>query len=326
VSPNYYRKLYGEIILGHSFFEETHFGPLYIKHLNNLDLSHIENLHEVYLQEAKSRGVFTHEEKIKYLIENGQWSEGEENKIKELKSLLSQYETNKSNEILKSKRDIWVTQLEQLSKDIKDLELKKHAILGETAESLAYRKSNLLHIKEAFYKDSNLKKRLFSKKEFNELSSDDIEKLYEIFTSYLNGFNQENIKKISLSSFFMNMFNLTESVYEFYGKAVIYLSFYQIDLVSWGKYFRQVLGEMKTKLPVDILNNPDKIIEYVELNKNYEKAFPDKKDAGGSMAIPGAKKEDLAILGLKAEGNKKFDEVLSKKGRLEADDIFNMMG
>jgi hypothetical protein len=317
------KKIFGDILNGRSFVESS-FGKIYIKHLNNLDISEIDNSHAVFFEQAKKKNVPTFQEKLDYLISNSLWNKKDEDKIKDFKSLVGRYQENKSNEFLKSKRDTWDVQLKQLNKDIAELEFKRNQLIGETAETFAYRKSNILHIKESFYKTPDFNHKLLSNEEYDELDQEDVDKLFEIFTDYLNDFKQENLKKISLSGFFMNMFNLTESVYEFYGRPIIQLSLYQIDLVSWGKYFKHVLSEMREKIPAHIMADPDKIIEYVELNRNYEKA---NKNSGEreSGAIPGAKKEDLEILGMKPEAGDKFSKKLKEKGSLSSEDIFNII-
>jgi hypothetical protein len=317
------KKIFNDILKGYSVV--THSSQtFYVKHLNNLDLSIIDNSHNIYLEDTKLKGVPTQEEKLEYLIKNDLWNKKDENKIKEFKNLAARYEENKSNEFLKSKRDIWDKQLKDLNKDIQDLEIKKNNLLGDTAESFAYKKSNILHIQESFYKDPELKIKYFSDEDLDEkIDAAELNNIYDLFVKYLNDFNSDNLKRIALSSFFMNMFNLTESIYEFYGKPIIYLSFYQIDVVSWGKYFQNVLREMKTKLPNNILNDPDKIIEYVELNKNYDKINEGKEAESG--AVPGATRTDLEILGMKPEAGDRLSKKLKEKGSLNADELFSMM-
>lgn len=317
------KRIFNDILKGYSSINNSSLGNFYIKHLNNLDLSNIDNSHNVYLEEAKKEGVPTQEEKLAYLISNSLWDKKDEEKIKEFKNLAARYEENKSNEFLKSKRDIWDKQLKDLNKDLNELNFKRAQLIGDTAESFAYRKSNILHIKESFYKtpDLNDKNKLFSDFEYEEMEEKEINNLFDIFVAYINDFNSENLKKISLSGFFRQMFNLTDNIYEFYGKPIIYLSLYQIDLVGWGQYFKHVLSEMKSKIPNNIMNDPDKIIEYVELNKNYDKINEGKQAESG--AIPGASRTDLEILGMKPEASDRLNKKLKERGGLNMDDIFN---
>lgn len=325
-SLNKYRAIFCDIIRSYSISKSS-FGELYIKHLNNLDLSDISYYSDLYLEETKSRGISTFDEKLKYLIDNNFWKQEEEDKLKSNKSLLYTYEQNKSNQHLKSRRDTWINEIDKLEKEIKELEYKREYLLGDYAEKFANKKNNELHILYSFYKDRELKSRLFSKDEFNELEGEKLKELYEVFGGYISNFNTEIFKKISLSSFFLNLFYLSpENIYQFYGKPVIELSFYQIELWSWACKFKNDLSNFPHISP-EIMSDPDKLIEYVELNGNYKKNFGDKGQDCDAMTIPGATKKDLELLGIKATGNDKLSEELKKKGgRLSMNDLLKMSG
>jgi hypothetical protein len=70
---------------------------------------------------------------------------------------------------LKSKRDVFKQQIENLQKELSDLENKKRNLFGQTAENFATKKSNEYYIRNIFYKDNKLKKYLFTDEEFDEL-------------------------------------------------------------------------------------------------------------------------------------------------------------
>jgi hypothetical protein len=131
-----------------------------------------------------------------------------------------------------------------------------------------------------------------------------------------------------MSPSFLNMFLLSsESIYEFYGKPIIYLTFYQLDI--WGKA-RSFQRDMESfpNIPRDVQEDPDKLTEYVELNRNYKKAYPnDDDDSGGGGTIVGASKEDLKILGMEADSRFNFNEEIKKKGgKLTKEDILKLQG
>ena len=313
------RLIFSEILCGFTHFPLTGFGPIYIKHLNNLDLADIDYWHNYYLEKyIKEDKLPTYDEKVEYLIKESLWLKKEEEKLQDYKKLLSQYEINKSNEYLKSKRDMWAAQIGPLEKDIKVLETKKNSMIGDTADSFASKKSNELHILKSFYKNKELTTPLFNQEDFDELDKERMDILYDIFNDYMKKFNQENLKRISLSNFFSNMFYLAEnSMMEFYGKAIIYLSFYQIDLASFGRYFKSVLEEMNDKIPKDIRNDPNKILEFVELNRNYKKMFPDEKE-NEHQSLMGANKEDLKLLGMSPQSSEQLKKNLKKDMEFKA--------
>jgi hypothetical protein len=316
------RLIFSDIIRGFTNLQQTSFGKIFIKHLNNLDLADIEYWHNHYFEECIKNGIPTYDEKVEFLIKENLWDKKKEEKLKEYKKLLSQYEINKSSEYLISKRKMWESQLEPLRKDIKKIEIEKSSLISDTADGIASKRSNELHILKTFYKDQDFITPLFTEEEFNQMEQDKVNEIYDIFNEYMINFNADNLKRISLSNFFLNMFHLApESVTEFYGKSVIYLSFYQIDLMLFGRYFRSVMQEMGDKIPNDVKGDPDKILEYVELNKNYKKMFPDEKVAE-SQTLVGATKEDLAILGMAPTASNSLNRKLKEKGgKLDVFDI-----
>ncbi len=315
-----FRQNLSEIIRGYSSFDSPDFGVFYIKHLTNLDLAEIEYWNNYYLEEAKKNGIPTYEQKSEFIIKNGLWTQKEENKIKDYKKQMDVYESNKGNEFLKSKRIMWAREAEKLGKDIKYLEFKKQSLIKETAESIAAKKSNQVHINKSFFKDKDLTQPCFDKEQFDNLEDDKINLLFDIFNDYLSNFNTENLKKLAISPVFLNLFYLSsENIYEFYGKPVVYLTTYQTDLFGFGRYFKNMMSEYQSSIPKEILNDPDKMIEYVELNRNYKKQFPEEKESDGASLI-GANKEDYAVLGIQVNDslNKRLKE---KGGHLSKSDL-----
>lgn len=326
-SVQQYRQSFSEILVGYSNCFSKEFGEFYIKHLNNLDISEINYHSEFYLKEIKQKNIPTFEDKLKTIINDGTWKQDEENKLKDYKSLIFTYEQNKSNQHLKSQRDMWIGEIEKLEKEIKELEYKREYLLGDYAEKFSNKKHNELHVLYSFYKEKELKNKLFSINEFENLEHEQVKELFGLFSDYINRFNTEIFQKIALSPFFFNLFNLSsENAYHFYGKPIVQLSFYQIEVYSWAGKFRNDLSNYP-HIPPEIMSNPDKLIEYIELNNNYKKNFGDKEQEGGGGSLVGAKKEDYEMLGIKATGNTKLDEQLKKKGgKLSMADLLKMSG
>lgn len=128
---------------------------------------------------------------------------------------------------------------------------------------------------------------------------------------------------------FLNLFYLSgDNIYHFYGKPIINLTFYQIELFSLASNFKNILSEFGNSIPKNIMNDPDKLLEYVELNRNYKKAFPEDKEGegGGGRGIMGATKDDLETLGIQTTANDKFSQKLKEKGKLSLKDLMEMSG
>ena len=312
---NKYRQLFSDILKSYTFVKSPTFGDIIIKHLNNLDISEISYYSDLCLQDALKKGIPSYDEKVEYLIKNNLWGETDEQKIKDNKTSSYQFSLNKSNEHLKSKRDFWIKEIEKIDKEIRALEYKKQSLIGDTAEGFANKKSNELHVLYSFFKDKEFKIPRFSQEEFDEFDQSEINNIFNIFGEYMDSFSTDSLKKISLSPFFLNIFYMAgDNVFHFYGKPIIELSFYQADLWQWGMRFKRDLQEFPN-IPPDIMSDPDKILEYVELNSNYNKRFP--KDENGEHTagtVVGATKNDLKLLGIEQTANNSLNDALKKGG------------
>ena len=320
------RSLFSDVIRGYSNIRDSFFGNVYIKHLNNIDLAEIDSVYNHYYNEALKKRIPTYKEKCEYLLKTEQWNKKDEEKLVDYKKTLIDFEANVSNQFLKSKRDMWVAEIKKIKLEIESIESRKNALIGDICEGFASKKSNETHILSSYYKDPELKNKLFTQEEFNELEDEKILKTFEIFNKHSQNFNSEFLKKLSISPIFLNMFYLSgDNIYYFYGKPIIYLTFYQIELFSLANNFKTILSEFGNTIPKDIMADPDKLLEYVELNRNYKKAFPEDDEGGGGRGIMGATKSDLETLGIQAGGNDKLSEELKKKGgKLSMQDLMKM--
>ena len=57
----------------------------------------------------------------------------------------------------------------------------------------------------------------------------------------------------------------------FFGKPVIGLTYYQVELFGYAKHFKHLISELKSKPPEEYYDDPDKLIDFVEAGKNAER-------------------------------------------------------
>ena len=172
--------------------------------------------------------------------------------------------------------------------------------------------------------------RLFGEDEFQELDEEQVTEIMTIYSKNNEKFKAEVLKKIALADFFTNIFYLCEdNVFNFYGKPVINLTFYQIEIYSYGRYFKSLIQNSEDKIPDHIVEDPDKLIEWAQSSKNVKEVL--EKNSGeeaGASSIMGATKEDLAKAGV----DKNEDVIdLSQKakeqgGRLTMEDMMKLHG
>ena len=161
-------------------------------------------------------------------------------------------------------------------------------------------------------------KSLFTDEEFDELESALLNDLATYYHNYHFSLNSEVIKNIALSSVFLNMFYLCENNPQiFYGKSVINLTFHQIDLFSYGKYFKSILSNYQGKIPPNVMSDPDKLIDWIECTNNAKDIMDD--DKGGALSLMGACREDYEYLGIDKNQIVDFSKELQKSGKSKLD-------
>ena len=304
---------------------------LYIKHNTTINSGDIDYKKQDFEKRAIQSGLPTKKEKEKYLIKENLWSLDKNEKIDKIKKNISSLRQTK-NKVFKIEDIKYINKsIEQEEKDLKALLHEFTELLGFTVEDYANKKINEYFMFISVYKDINLNEKFFSQEEFEELENFDITKLVFIYNKVNIKFSEQNLKKIALSSFYLNLFNLSpENPYYLYGKPIIDLTFYQMEIFSFARYFKNIVSNSKHSPPEDYYNDPDKLIEWLETGKNademIEKNDTQKTDGTVSTSIIGAKKEDLAKIGADKNVISLHDVAEKKGGVLTMEDLMKLHG
>lgn len=318
-----------DILKGHSICEFLG-RKAYIKHLTILDSGEIDFKKEEFREKGLKSGLFSEKEKNDIIIKDKLWSKDKDNEIEELKVYIDNLKQSK-RKLLKSQEiqelvdliDININKLDILIKEKKEL-------IGLTAEEYSNRRINEYYIFISMFEDENLKKHFFSALDFEDLDNEQLYALIEIYNNIMSKFNEKNLKKISLSSDYLNLFNLSEGSMNLYGKPSVNLTFYQIELMSYAKYFKDMLSNAKTPPPKESFADPDKLIEWIESGKNIEEILSKNKskknnDLVGS-SIVGGSKEDIEKIKT-APNTFSLDKEAEKKGGiLTMQDLIKLHG
>tara|TARA_B000000437_G_C11644863_1_gene305126 strand:- start:12 stop:1004 length:993 start_codon:yes stop_codon:yes gene_type:complete len=324
----YLKLIFSEIIEGYSFVPSKLFGDLKIKHINNFDAAKTDIKNHYYFEKAVSQGLEKREDKIDYLIKEKLWDPEKDKQAKKLEDVLRGMRKTKPKLLLQA-------QIDSINKDIEKNEIElgkilaeKESIIGFTAEEYAQRRINEYYMYISILDENG--NRLFGEDEFQELDEEQVTEIMTIYSKNNEKFKAEVLKKIALADFFTNIFYLCEdNVFNFYGKPVINLTFYQIEIYSYGRYFKSLIQNSEDKIPDHIVEDPDKLIEWAQSSKNVKEVL--EKNSGeeaGASSIMGATKEDLAKAGV----DKNEDVIdLSQKakeqgGRLTMEDMMKLHG
>jgi hypothetical protein len=322
------RKLYKDIVLGYSYIASEN---IYIKHPFETDLGSIEDLYIQHFNEAKIRGLPDEKSKIDELYKAELWTEEKEKKIFSNKRQIDNLRDTLKKIVIKSQVTTITNQIKGLEKESNEILKEREELLGTTAEKYANKRSNEMIIYRSIYKDIDLKNNLFNQEDFDDLDIKQLSKYIVIYNAVIDYFNQKNIKKIAALPFFLNNLFLTESdIYVFYGKPIVQLSTFQLEIFSYGLMYKNVLSKGASPSE-EYYDDLDKLIDWYELNKNIGSASEVKhraKEKDGATYV-GASKDEIKRINNFDEKDEIIDltkEAEKAGGELSMKDIIKLHG
>lgn len=235
----------------------------YIKHLCGRDQYYLDNKHNEYLAAAVSKGGLPLEkDKLNILVNDGVWSLSDEDWINTQKNFIQKLKQNKSH-ILDSSASAMDEEINRAQRELAERMEKRNSLFGVTAENWADRKVNEYYLLHTLYSDSALTTKAFTEDDY-DISNE----ILDSFITAINRINDKSIKKLACSTFFQHLFDLSDSAFEFYGKPVSQLTFYQINLFKLGTDYKNIYSQ---GFPPKEITDPDEIIKWY---KNKDKAPP----------------------------------------------------
>jgi hypothetical protein len=332
IDKNKLRILFVDILKGYtvSYYKNN---KVYFKHNTSIDSGDIDHIKQDFIEKAKKNGLPTEEQKEEYIIKEKLWSKENNEEIKKIKFYISGLKQTKSKLFKNEDIDHINKQINEENIKLFNLIAERKDLLGFTVEDYANKKINEYYMFNSLFKDKDLKYKFFSEEEFDELENKDLSEILEIYNNLNKDYIDKNLKKIALSSYYLSLFNLSDdNPYYMYGKPIVYLTFYQIEIFGYARYFKNILSQAKHKPPDEYYDDPDKLVEWLESSKNVEEMLNknenNQKKTEGAIAtsIVGAKKEDLAKIGKDENSVSLHKEAERKGGTLSMDDLMKMHG
>ena len=301
---------------------------IYIRHFSPIEQAEIDEEHLAVLNEAKKKGLPSEEDKLKDLAKEGLWTKEDEVDIENKKFYISSDESTKRAEFLPSRVEELNKKIQEGREKLRERLAARMELIGMTAESFASQKLNEIYIYKSFFKDKDFREAFFTPEEYDDLTREEIGYLINLYNDRIKEFQDRNIRRIACAAFFQNYYSLCEdNIYNLFGKAIVSLTFYQSELATYGRYFKHIIANSKPA--EDILEDPDKLIDWSNGTQNTKKLLDDNKPQGEgvAMAIVGATADDLKKMGLKKDtGEKSFQEIAREKGGLSMEDIMKLSG
>ena len=321
---------FSEVIEGYSVAISDSFGDIRIKHINNSDSAKTDIKNNFYYEKAISDGLPKREEQINYLIKENLWSKEKDKEIDRLRDYIAGMNKTKSKLVLQAQIDQLKKEIIQNENDLQKLVHEKESIIGFTAEEYANRKINEYYMQISVLRPDGTN--MFTEEEFDELDQKYVYEIMGVYNQNIKKFVAENLKRMALADFFTNIFYLCEdNIYNFYGKPIVKLTFYQIELFSFGRYFKSIIQNSEEKVPEHIIEDPEKLIEWAESSKNVkemlEKSSTEGKD-GAASSIVGATQKDLEKAGIDNSSDviDLSQKAKEKGGKLTMEDMMKLHG
>ena len=322
--------VFSEVLRGYTLVDSPSFKKIRIKHFNNFDLAELDIRNKSFYDKAVENGLPTRKERIDYLIKENIWTEKKNKDILNIKTNLAGLQKTKEKVFLQAHIDQANKEIEENQIKLTIQEREKEELIGFTAEAYASRRINEHYMYNALFGEN--KEKLFSKEEFDELGEGDMVELIGLYNKSTKKFSSTSLKKISVSGFFTNLFYLCDDdPFVFFGKAVVGLTFYQIELFGYGKYYKSMIQNSDNKPPEEIAKDPEKLVEWFESSKSARETLDKSKFAGqegSATSLVGASKEDLKRLGLDNpnETINLAKKAAEKGGSLTMDDMMKLHG
>lgn len=320
------RKLFGDIIAGFTkvkFRDKT----CYIRHFSPIEQGEIDGEYMFLHQTALANGLQLEEDKLANLIKNGLWSEESEKFIEKQTSYLENLKKTKSNLMYESQIEDVNTKIVDVAKKVVEKTREKANLLGLTVEGYCEKKMNEFYILKSMYEDDSFSSPIFDEEEFNELDDAEFDYALRTYSENMEDFRDKNFKKIAISTFFQNQFALCDdNIYNYYGKPIVRLTFFQAEIASYGKFFKFVLSGENKPTP-DLLADPDKLIEWYNATKNAEKHMRAHQN-NSSVALIGAGEQDMKNIAGENSEVVSFQQIAAERGttKLKKKDIMALLG
>jgi len=269
--------------------------PVYIKHFSHFEQLDVELEREKFFQIARDKKIPTLEEQNKWLIKEGLWSSEDDKNIRDQKEYIEGLVKNRGKQAIKFQIDNYNKLIDESQTELNKLLRKKENLIGLTAENYAEQKMHSSYLFYGFFKDSGLKEKLFTEKQYKRLDDEESDELMGIYLDYIQTFSHSNIKKISIAQFFTSYFYLSEDFTKFFNKPLCDLTYNQVNLINYGSYFRRIIASLGDGIPPEIKDDPEKIESFVN-RKNNIKENPNGKN-GRKSYIGATEKDDGALIG-----------------------------
>jgi hypothetical protein len=236
------RSAYREILQGYTYCEDDGF---YVKHFKEADMGFIDDIYKKCAKSLERKGVSSQREKLSFLAEEEYWTkEEEEGFITATLAVKDAYDFAEKMPDSEQKVNFENTLLAESIELLRKTTKERSELVEPTIETICDKRLNEFYVYNALYKDEACKEHFFSLEDFEELSYFQLGELVQKYNNVTSRFTETNLKRIATNYFFLNSFFMSEDdPVKFYGKNVLDLTMYQLNIFSRGKFYKSILME-----------------------------------------------------------------------------------
>lgn len=237
------RYVYREILQGYTYVSDHNF---YIKHFSEHDLGFIDALYKDCFEECKEKGLPSRKQKIDILKKEGFWDqEVDTHRVFLQDAVREGYDFARGLGKTQG-QDFLDENVIPKEKELEEIEKDFYEMIEPVAESYCDKLLNEKYVYNAVFKDKECKTPLYTKEEFDNLSFIEISELVQVYNHHSSKFTELNINKVATQSFFINPFFMSDGdPVKFFGRNIIDLTMYQLNIYSRGNLAKTVLTEGK---------------------------------------------------------------------------------
>lgn len=245
---------------------------VFIKHFNHFDQLAIDEIKENKLKEAIARGLPLENDKLRDLKLCKIWTAKDDEEILEARINRDGLQKSRSKMFVPSQIKEYDVQIKEWS-DKLDAKLRyKEELIGLTAEKFAERAANNEYIVRSMYKDRCLSELYFN--DFNNTEDEELVLLFNTFSDGMAHLDNSNIKRAAISITFQNLLSINDNGYYLMGRWIKDWSFYQVTLISWGNYYKNIISQLGSEMTEEMREDPEKLesLFITSQNKKVERA------------------------------------------------------
>lgn len=275
---------------------------------------------------ALRNGLPTEKEKLDFLYQSGLWSDEKERELATLQSYLESLKRTLQKLPFQSQKTAVEQQIKETATKIDNILCEKRELIGTTAEFFANKRANELFLFRVLYADKSLKTPAIDH-QTTDITL--LNEMYDIYDAFATKFNELTLKRISVLPAVLNAFSICEkNPLVFYGKPVVRLSIFQVEVFSYCRVYSQIIAEHGDKLPTSYVDNPDELIDFANAQASIESIKNKNPDADNLMLF-GGKKEDYERIGLQPDTPVQqtlVEKAKQQGGRLTMRELMEMDG